>query len=112
MRKDKRTTDVLFVDASKEFVKEGAANRLSEENIQSILKLYQDHANVDHRAQLVSPDDIASNEYNLSPSSYVEPEDTREKVDIKALNAEIADIVRRETEQRAAVDAIVASLEA
>ncbi len=111
MRKDKKLTDVLFVDASKEYVKEGANNRLSEENIQYILKLYRGHTNVDHKAQLVSTDNIAANEYNLSPSSYIEPEDTREKIDIKALNAELADIVRREAEQRAVVEKIVADLE-
>lgn len=48
----------------------------------------------------------------MSVSAWVEPEDTREKVDIKALNAQIAQIVAHETELRAKVDAIVAELEA
>ena len=48
----------------------------------------------------------------MSVSAWVEPEDTRERVDIRALNAEIAEIVARETELRAKVDAIVAELEA
>jgi type I restriction enzyme M protein len=112
MRKDKKATDVLFIDASKEFVKDGANNRLSEENVQDILKLYHDHKDVEHIAHLVGTDDIVNNEYNLSPSSYIEPEDTREKIDIKALNAEIVSIVKREDEQRSIVDAIVSELEA
>ena len=57
-------------------------------------------------------DEIAENDFNLSVSTYVEQKDTREKVDIKALNAEIAEIVARETELRVKVDAIVAELEA
>ena len=44
-------------------------------------------------------------------SSYIEAKDTREVVDIKALNAKIAHIVVRQTELRAAIDAIVADLE-
>ena len=51
------------------------------------------------------------NEYNLSVSTYVEAEDTREKVDIVKLNAEIAEIVLRETELRAEIDAIIAEIE-
>ncbi|HWL60374.1 MAG TPA: type I restriction-modification system subunit M, partial [Microbacteriaceae bacterium] len=55
--------------------------------------------------------EIADNGYNLAVSSYVEQEDTREVVDITALNAEIARIVARQQELRASIDAIVADLE-
>ena len=57
-------------------------------------------------------EDIAARDYLLSVSSYVEAEDTRETVDITALNAEIARIVARQQELRASIDAIVADLEA
>ena len=49
--------------------------------------------------------------FNLSVSTYVEPEDKREKVDIKKLNAEIAEIVKRESELREAVDTFVKEYE-
>ena len=51
------------------------------------------------------------NDYNLSVSTYVEAKDTREKIDIVKLNAEIAQIVARENELRAAIDQIVAEIE-
>ena len=54
---------------------------------------------------------IAENGYNIAVSSYVEAEDTREAVDITALNAEIARIVARQAELRREIDAIVADLE-
>ena len=60
---------------------------------------------------MVSADDIAANDYNLSVSSHVIAEDTREVVDIKELNAEIARIVARLSELRQAIDEIVADLE-
>ena len=56
-------------------------------------------------------EDLAANDYNISVSSYVEKEDTREAVDIQALNAEIARIVARQAELRTEIDAIVADLE-
>ena len=64
-----------------------------------------------HLTALVTNDDLRDAGYNLSVSSHVEPEDTREQIDIKALNAEIAQIVARQAELRTAIDAIVADLE-
>ena len=64
-----------------------------------------------HFARLVDNGEIAANGYNIAVSSYVEQADTREAVDIRALNAEIADIVARQAALRVQIDAIVAELE-
>ena len=56
-------------------------------------------------------DGIAENSYNLSVSSYVEQEDTREKIDIVRLNAEIKEIVAREEKLRTEIDKIIAEIE-
>jgi type I restriction enzyme M protein len=53
-----------------------------------------------------------ANDYNISVSSFVEAEDTRQAVDITALNAEIAQMIARQQELREQIDAIVADLEA
>lgn len=60
---------------------------------------------------LVENEEIAQNDYNLSVSSYVQPKDTREKIDIKILNANIKEIVKNQQELRQQIDAIVADLE-
>ena len=60
------------------------------------------------------PNDEVGNEqnaYNLSVSTYVEAEDTREKIDIVKLNAEIAEIVAREETLRREINAIIAEIE-
>lgn len=54
--------------------------------------------------------EIAENDYNLSVSTYVEQEDTREIIDIEKLNAEIAEIVSRENVLRAEIDKIIAEI--
>ena len=54
---------------------------------------------------------MAENDFNLSVSTYVEQEDTREKVDIVKLNAEIAEIVAREDVLRKEIDKIIAEIE-
>jgi type I restriction enzyme M protein len=112
MRRTKRDSSVLFVDASKYFVAGSPQNHLSDENIDEIVRIYRERKDVDHVAKLVTNEELGEAKYRMSVSAWVEPEDTREKIDIKQLNAEIAGIVARETELRAKVDAIVAELEA
>jgi type I restriction enzyme M protein len=112
LKKGKPNNDVLFVDASKECIKVTNSNKLTQENIDHILALCAERAAVEHITKLAAAADIAAEDYNLSVSTYVEPEDTREKVDIKELNAEIEKIVAREVELRTEIDKIVAELEA
>ena len=54
---------------------------------------------------------VAEQDYNLSVSSYVEQEDTSEKVDIVALNEEISEIVAEEEKLRAEIDKVMAEIE-
>ena len=112
LKKSRVDDKVLFVDASSQFVREGNKNRLNEENREHLLSLAFERKDVEHVAKLVSIDDIAANDWNLSVSSYVEPEDTREKVDIAELNNRIAGIAERQQQLRESIDAIVAELEA
>ena len=111
LKKAKSTSDVLFVDASSDFVHIGNKNNLSEKNIEKTYRTYMERTEIEHFSRLVPNDEIIANDANLSVSSYVEKEDMRERVDIKELNARIAQIVAREQELRKKIDAIVADLE-
>ncbi len=111
LKKSKKTNDVLFIDASAEFVRGGNKNKLTEMNQQKILDAFTTREDVEHFAKVVPNTEIAERDYLISVSSYVDGEDTREVVDIAALNAEIARIVSRQAELRTAIDAIVADLE-
>ena len=111
LKKSKNDNAVLFVDASAEFKRVGNKNKLQPENQEHILSTLSAREDVAHVAKLVPNEEIAENDYNIAVSSYVEAEDTREAIDIKALNAEIAQIVARQAELRAAIDEIVADLE-
>lgn len=111
LAKNKKDTTTQFIDASGLFKKETNNNVLLDKHIEEIMAVFDSKANIDHFALSVPFEQVASNGYNLSVSSYVEPEDTREVVDIKALNAKIAHIVVRQAELRTQIDAIVAELE-
>jgi type I restriction enzyme M protein len=111
LKKNKRENAMLFIDASREFVKVTNSNKLTQENIDNIVKLYTDRTDVDFTAKLVPNSVIAEENYNLSVSTYVEQEDKREVVNIAALNAEIDRIVAREAVLRKEIDAIIAEIE-
>lgn len=111
MKKSKSDNNVLFVDASKECIKVTNDNKLTEENIQNILGYYVDREDKEYISKLVSIDEIKEEDYNLSVSTYVEKEDTREVIDIDVLNAQIKEIVAREEVLRAEIDAVIAEIE-
>lgn len=111
LKKSKTDNATLFIDASAEFSRIGNKNRLTPAHQQRIFDAYVARTDEDHFARLVENEAIAENSYNISVSSWVEQEDTREAVDIVALNAEIAGIVERQSELRTQIDAIVAELE-
>lgn len=110
LAKNKPTTDVLFIDASQQFKKETNNNVLTEENIEKILESVEHKNNEEYFAQLISQEKIVEADYNLSVSTYVEKEDTREKINIDVLNKEIAETVKNIDRLRAEIDKIVEEL--
>ena len=111
LKKSKSDNNTLFIDASKECIKVTNNNKLTPDNIASILKSFTARKDIDYVSKLVSNDEIAKQDYNLSVSTYVEKEDTREVIDIVKLNADIEKIVARENELRAAIAEIIQDLE-
>ena len=112
MKKSKQDNSVLFIDASKECEKVTNNNKLRPQNIENILKIFTERKEeIPHISKLVPNKDIAEKDYNLSVSTYVEKEDTREKIDIKVLNEQIKKIVAREQVLRNEIDKIVADIE-
>ena len=111
LKKNKTDNSTLFIDATKQCQKVTNNNKLTEENIDNILKYFTDRVNIDYVSKLVPNSEIAEQEYNLSVSTYVEQEDTREVIDIVELNKEIARIVERENVLRAEIDKVISEIE-
>lgn len=111
LSKHKTDTRTQFIDASGLFKKETNNNVLLDAHIEQIMAAFDSKANIDHFAQSIPLEKIATNDYNLSVSSYVEAKDTREVVDIAQLNAELKTTVARIDQLRRDIDAIVAEIE-
>ncbi len=111
LSKHKADTTTQFIDASGLFKKETNNNVLLDEHIEQIMQAFTSKADVDYFAQCVPHEQIAANAYNLSVSSYVQAQDTREVVDIAQLNAQLKTTVAKIDQLRKDIDAIVAEIE-
>ncbi len=111
LKKGKSDNKTLFIDASNECIKVTNNNKLTQANMDRIVETFAKRAEEAHFSRLASYEEIAGNDYNLSVSTYVEAEDTREKIDIVKLNAEIAEIVAREQVLRNEIAKIIEEIE-
>ena len=110
LKKGKADSNILFIDATNECIKVTNNNKLTPENLDNIVAEYTSREDKEHFARLVSYDEVKENDYNLSVSTYVEAEDTREVVDITVLNAQIEEIVARENVLREEISKIIAEI--
>ena len=111
LKKSKPDNRTLFLDATKECIKVTNNNKLTPENIDRIVDTFAQRREEAHFSHLAGYEEIVENDYNLSVSTYVEAEDTREKIDIVQLNAEIAQIVAREDALRGEIEKIIGEIE-
>ncbi len=111
LKKSKKDNSTLFIDATNECVKVTNNNKLTDENINNIVEIFTKREDKEYVAKLASNKEIEENDYNLSVSTYVEKEDTREKIDIVELNKEIEEIVEGENKLRIEIAKIIAEIE-
>ena len=111
LKKNKTDTNVLFIDASREFIKVTNNNRLEDKNIENIVKYFTDRVDLAHVVKVAPYQLVKDNDYNLSVSTYVKKEDTRGIIDIVKLNAELDKIVAREEILRAEIKKIIEDIE-
>lgn len=111
LKKSKNDNATLFIDASAEFVRGGNKNKIDKDQRKKILNAFVERKDIDHFAMLVPNQLIVENDYNIAVSSYIEQENTQEETNIKELNEQIAEIVKKQNKLRTAIDAIVNDLE-
>lgn len=99
LKKCKKEDDVLFINASEHFEKEGRLNVLREgvngepNDIQKIVETYKTRPEkVIRYARKVTMDEIEKNGYNLNISRYVSTAEQEEKIDLQAVNKKLKTI--------------------
>jgi len=112
LSKHKSDNKTQFIDASALFKKETNNNTLTDDHIAQIMEAFDRKADVEYMAKSVDFDAIQTNDYNLSVSSYVVSEDTREVINITKLNAELKTTVAKINQLRIEIDTIIEEIEA
>lgn len=105
-KKNRSTTDVLFIDASSEgnFEKGKNQNILRDCDIQKIYDIYRKRENIDKYSYVATEDEIRKNEYNLNIPRYVDTFEEEEPIDIDTVKRNIAEIEAELSEVRAQMD--------
>ena len=111
LKKNKLDNNILFVDASNEFIRNTNKNKLSEENINNIISLLKDRKSVENKSYLATYEEIKDNDYNISVNSYLRANTEDKKIDIEEVNRRLAEIVPRQQQIREELEEIIKELE-
>lgn len=91
-KKCKTDTDVLFIDASKDFKKEKNQNVLHPEHIEKILDTYQQKVAIDKYSHIATLEEIKSNDYNLNIPRYVDTFEEEEEIDLVEVRSKLVQV--------------------
>ncbi|MBR3061564.1 MAG: type I restriction-modification system subunit M [Exiguobacterium sp.] len=111
LKKNRETRDVLFIDASKDFVKGKNQNKLSTEHIERIVETYKKRENVDKYAYVANFDEIKANDFNLNIPRYVDTFEEEEQIDLATIGSELKAIREKKTELEANLCEMISSLQ-
>ncbi len=109
-KEKKHKGEILLINASKEFAKGRPKNYLTEESIRKIEEVYKDWREVERFSKIITNEEAARNDYNLSPSRYVGVGEKEEYLPIDEALVELAQIEEEREEIEAELKAIVQKL--
>lgn len=92
LKKNKKTNDILFIDASKDFEEGRNRNFLREQDIDKIVEAYKNRKDVEKYAHVASFDEIKENDFNLNIPRYVDTFEEEEPVDIELVRTNLRKI--------------------
>ncbi len=98
--KGKKTTDVLFIDASREYLDGKNQNYLRSEDIEKIVKTFKAFETIERYAYRATFKEIEENEFNLNIPRYVDTFEEEKEIDIDVVQKEIISIEAELTETR------------
>lgn len=90
--KNENRKDVLFIDASREFITDKKQNTLSDENIEKIVDTYKKRGEIEKYSHVATFDEIVENDFNLNIPRYVDTFEEEAPVDIPATRKRIAEL--------------------
>lgn len=81
--------NILFIDASNNFEKDGNKNKLTDDHIDTIIETYRERNTVDKYSYVATLDEVAENDYNLNIPRYVDTFEEEEAIDLEAVSNDL-----------------------
>lgn len=110
LKKNRETRDVLFIDASKDFIKGKNQNKLSTEHIDRIVETYKVRESVEKYAYVASFDEIKENDFNLNIPRYVDTFEEEEQIDLATIGSDLKVVREKKAELEANLYEMISSL--
>ena len=98
LKKNNTDRSVFFVDASKEFRKEGSRNYLDPKHIDKIVEAVLKREDVEKFAHLATFEEIQGNDFNLNVPRYIDNSEEEKEVDIQSTFSELTKLDQQEAE--------------
>ena len=111
LKKNKSDNNILFIDASDEFVRTSNKNKLSSNNIDNIISIIKDRKDINGKAYLASYEEVKNNEFNISVNSYLKTNTEDNNIDIEEVNKKLSEVVPRQQQIREELEEIIKELE-
>lgn len=92
------SNNILFIDASKNFTKEGTMNVITDDDIDTIVSTYSERKTIDKYSRVVSIDEIKANKYNCNIARYLSTFEEIEDIDINSLTSQYKDLDKKSKE--------------
>lgn len=92
LKKHRTASDIIFVDASKEFVKNKSQNQLRPEDVDKIVETVINRSEIEKYSYLASLEEIKENDYNLNIPRYVDTFEEEEPVDLAAVAEQLVEV--------------------
>lgn len=102
--KGKTRTDVLFIDASREFEGASNQNRLRERDIKRIAQTFIAFKTVDKYAYCATFEEIKENDFNLNIPRYVDTFEAEAEIDVASVREEISQLEKQLAQTRLDID--------
>jgi len=110
LKKNRTTRDVLFIDASKEFIKGKNQNKFSDDHINKIVKTYKNRESIEKYSYVATFEEIRENDFNLNIPRYVDAFEVEVHVDMALLGSTIKGIRQEKAELESNLYEMISSL--
>ena len=109
-KQPEKKNKILFIDSSPGFEKVGNKNKLREEDLEKIVKTFNEYKDVEKYAKIINREEIKENDFNLNISRYIDTNNEEEAIDISNAIKEISEFKKKEIEIESSLNSFLKEL--